>query len=136
VLILSQGLLQLPTLCWLGRCTRRWEGAQPGQLTQTGQRDIPYCMMSWSAYKLGRKLARCCDCCLESGWASPSEGWTIALCITYFVYSTTIIIIIISSFTVLFNYLYLTPWTLLGFFPRFSSPSHQQGGVSKQLHGA
>ena len=32
---------------------RSWEGAQPGQLTQTGQRDIPYHVTSCSVYKLG-----------------------------------------------------------------------------------
>jgi len=35
------------------RFTGSWEEAHPGLLTQTGQRDIPYCMMSCSAYKLG-----------------------------------------------------------------------------------
>ena len=34
-------------------CTRSWEGTQLGQLTPTDQRDIPYHMTSWSAYKAG-----------------------------------------------------------------------------------
>ena len=34
-------------------CTRSWEGTQPGQLTPTDRRDIPYHMMSRSAYKAG-----------------------------------------------------------------------------------
>jgi len=33
--------------------TRSWEGTQPGQLTQTSQRDIRYCTMSCSVYKQG-----------------------------------------------------------------------------------
>ena len=36
-------------------CTRSWEGTQPGQLTPTDQRDIPYRMASCSAYKAGRR---------------------------------------------------------------------------------
>jgi len=34
-----------------GECMRNWEGTQPAQLTQTGKKDIPYHMMSYSAYK-------------------------------------------------------------------------------------
>lgn len=30
------------------RCTRNWEETHPGQLTQNGQRDIPYYMMMFS----------------------------------------------------------------------------------------
>jgi len=37
-------------------CTRSWDGAQPGQLTQTSQRDIPYDMTS--CLKTWRKLFR------------------------------------------------------------------------------
>jgi len=32
-------------------CTRNWEATQLGQLTPTDQRDVPYHMMSCSAYK-------------------------------------------------------------------------------------
>ena len=35
------------------RCTRSREGTQPGQLTPSDQRDIPYYMASCSAYKAG-----------------------------------------------------------------------------------
>ena len=35
--------------------TRSWEGTQPGQLTQVGQRDIPYHMASCSAMTAGAK---------------------------------------------------------------------------------
>jgi len=45
--------LQLLTLAWPSRCTGSGEGTQLGQLTQTGQRDIPYHMTSCSAYKWG-----------------------------------------------------------------------------------
>jgi len=34
-------------------CTGSWEGTQPGQLTPSGQRDIPYHIMSCSAYISG-----------------------------------------------------------------------------------
>ena len=34
-------------------CPRSWEGTQPGQLTPTDQRDIPYRMTSCAAYKAG-----------------------------------------------------------------------------------
>ena len=36
---------------WRG--TRSWEETQPGQLTQTGQRGIPYHVTSHLVYKLG-----------------------------------------------------------------------------------
>jgi len=39
----------------VGRCTSIWEGTQQGQLTQTGQRDIPYHMTSCSPYKAGEE---------------------------------------------------------------------------------
>ncbi|KAK4813970.1 hypothetical protein QYF61_003704 [Mycteria americana] len=35
------------------KCTRSWEGAQPGQLTPTGQRAIPRHMVSCPVYELG-----------------------------------------------------------------------------------
>ena len=34
-------------------CTRSWEGAEPGELTQPGQRAIPYLMTACSVYELG-----------------------------------------------------------------------------------
>ena len=36
-------------------CTRSWEGTQLGQLTPTDQRDIPYHITSFSAYKAGKR---------------------------------------------------------------------------------
>jgi len=48
----SQGLfLMLP-------CPRSWEGTGPGQLTQIGQRDIPYRMTSCEKLCNGGELAR------------------------------------------------------------------------------
>jgi len=41
---------QLLTLAWAARCMGNGEGTQ---LTQTGQSDIPYHLMSRSPYKLG-----------------------------------------------------------------------------------
>ena len=112
---------------WRG--TRRWEGTQPGQLTQTGQRNIPYHVMSCPVYKL-RGVGLVGDCCSGTNRASVSEWWAIALCITCFVYSNSffIIFIIISIFflSVLLNCLYLNPQVLLFF--QFSPPSHWGGG--------
>jgi len=46
-------IFQLLMLAWPARCIGSWEGTQLGQLTQTGQRDILFPMMSCSVYKLG-----------------------------------------------------------------------------------
>lgn len=45
--------IALPSMMLVRRCTRSWEGAWPGQLTQTIQIDIPYHNMACSVYKLG-----------------------------------------------------------------------------------
>ena len=37
------------------KCTKRWEGTQPGQLATADQRDIPYHTASYSAIKAGGK---------------------------------------------------------------------------------
>lgn len=47
----SQGLFSLSCSA-KRRCTRSWEGAQPGQGTWTSQRDIPCLRTSHSVYKL------------------------------------------------------------------------------------
>ena len=66
-------LLLTPPHQWAGwRCTRRWEGTQPGQLTPADQRDIPYHMASCSAYKAGGKRRR--------GW--HSEWWRLSSQVT------------------------------------------------------
>jgi len=44
---------QLLVLAWPARCTGSWEGTELGQLTQTGQRDLLFHVMSSSVYKLG-----------------------------------------------------------------------------------
>ena len=50
----SQGLFCSPPHQRAGwGCTRSWEGTQPGQLTPTAQRDIPYHRTPCSAYKAG-----------------------------------------------------------------------------------
>ena len=66
---LSQGLLGFPCSA---RSTRSWEGAQPGQLTQTGHRAIPYRMVSCSAYKAGE----------EEGRGGHSEWWHLSSQVT------------------------------------------------------
>jgi len=45
----QSGTFQLLRLAWAARCRASWEGTKPGQLTQTGQRDIPCHMMARSA---------------------------------------------------------------------------------------
>ena len=46
-----QLLLPIQQEGWRG--ARSWEGTQPGQLTQAGQKGIPYHVMSCPVYKLG-----------------------------------------------------------------------------------
>ena len=57
LLLSSQGFnfptLPLQRVGW--DCTRHWEGTQPGQLTPTDQRDIPYQVTLCSAIKAKRK---------------------------------------------------------------------------------
>jgi len=116
------------------RCTRSWEGTQPGQLTQTGQSDIPCHVTSCSAYKLG-ELAAGSDRWLGTGWALVSGRWAVALCNTCFVYSFTIIIIVIiilSSFSVLLSCHYLSPRVLSFFLIPFPIP-RKVGGRSERM---
>jgi len=40
-------------LAWAARCAGSRDVTQLGQLTQTGQRAIPYHVTSWSVYELG-----------------------------------------------------------------------------------
>ena len=54
IVSIQKTIMLSPT--WEGwRGTGNWEGTQPGQLTQTSQRDIPYHMMSCWVYKLGEE---------------------------------------------------------------------------------
>lgn len=48
-------LLVLPCQRGGRGCTRSWEQTQPGQQTQTGQRDLSHNMVSCSAIKVGVK---------------------------------------------------------------------------------
>ena len=108
------------------RCPSSREGAQQGQLTQTGHREVPDRMTSCWAYELGGS-----SCCPRTGWASVSGCWTTVLCITCFVYS--FIIIIFLSFSVLLNCLYLSPLVLP--FIQLSPPPHR-GGAGERLRAA
>jgi len=85
--------------------------------------------MSWSVYKLG-ELARRQQSLLKDGQAISHR--VVSNCIAHNLFSTFITIIIISSFAVLSNCLYLIP-QVLGFF-RF--PPHPTLGESERLHGA
>jgi len=50
----NQGLFVILACQQVGwGCTRSWEGTQPGQLTPTDQRNIPYHKTSCSTYKAG-----------------------------------------------------------------------------------
>lgn len=117
-------------MCRLG-ATRSWEENEPGQLTQTDQKNIPYRLMSHSAYKLGGKLVP--GCCSDPGWVSVSGWWAVASCIIWFVYSNSfiaIIIIIITIFSPFFYPIKLSLSQLVDltfFFSWFSPPSHCGG---------
>jgi len=95
--------------CWPARSTGSWEGTQPGQLIQTGQRDIPHHMVSCSVHKLG-ELARDQRSLLRDR-LGISQRVVTALCITCFVCIT-----IISSLAFLLNCLYLNSSVLVFFF--------------------
>ena len=58
-------------------CTRSWEGTQLGRLTPTDQRDIPYHMMSCSAYKAGRRRRKGGDTFGVMAFVLPSncQAW-------------------------------------------------------------
>lgn len=75
----SQGLSSAPC-CATEGCTRSCEGAEPGQLAQTGQRSIPYYGTSCSGYKWGNWLITAWD---RDGHQSESAE-QIALCVTSF----------------------------------------------------
>lgn len=56
---------------------RSWEGAQPGQLTQTNQREISHHRMSWPVYKLGRVVWQ--GSTAAQGWAGQLYCASLAL---------------------------------------------------------
>ena len=102
------------------RATRSWEGTQPGQLTQTGQRGIPYRVTSRPVYKrggvgLGGIAAQ------ELTGRRSAGGEKLHLYIWIFI----LLLILFSSF--------LSYWTVFisthefYFFFWFSSPSHCRG---------
>jgi len=64
---------------------KKLRGPEPGQLTQTEQREIPYLIMSLNS-KTGSWPWGCHW--LGTGWASVGRRWAIALCITCSVYSS------------------------------------------------
>ena len=97
---------------------RSWEKPQPGQLTQTGQRDIQYHTTSPSGYK--------CNHCSGAGWALGSGWCTIALCSTHFVYSLSSIIVTNSLFLCCPIKLSLLKPRVLPF--SSDSPPHPTGG--------
>jgi len=123
MLILSQGLFSFPcSTAW------SWEEAHPGQLTRSGQRDIPYHMTSCSVYKLG-ELARG----EITAWGQAGK-WVVSSCTMH--HSFCIIISPPSFFAALLNCLCLNPWVLLGFLPILLHIPPGVGGWVKQLCGA
>lgn len=89
LLTLNQGLFSFPSAA-ASRCTRSWEDAWPGQLTQTGQRDIPYQRTSCPIYKPGEICSRRANCVF--GWAGywPSGGkqlyWALFVFLVFFLF--------------------------------------------------
>uniref|UniRef100_A0A8B9SPF6 Leucine-rich repeat and coiled-coil domain-containing protein 1 n=1 Tax=Anas platyrhynchos TaxID=8839 RepID=A0A8B9SPF6_ANAPL len=83
VLTLSQGLFgfsHCPDSEQARGAAGAGRGTDPGQLTQNGQRDIPYHMASYGTIHMG-----------GAGWGG---GTTIALCITCFVHIITFLLIL------------------------------------------
>ena len=136
------------TFWFLGPCQpegwrdiRNWEGTQLGQLTPTGQRDVPYHRMPHWVYKLGwggqglRVIAQGLAGC-----------WAIALCSTCFLFSLPFGFhsspllppfhynLLLLFFQFYFNYLIVLISTLKFQTPPWLSP-HPLGeeGVSKDL---
>lgn len=113
--------------------TRNWKGTQPGQLTRTGQRNIPYYVASCHTIKLGRwPTARE----LAGHWSvrmSSYIGHHLYILILRTVITNCSILVIISPlFFCPFN-LYLNPQILL-FFLLILYP-HPAGGGSERLYG-
>ena len=136
-------LLLTPPHQWVGwGCTRSWEGTQPGQLTPTDQRDIPYHMTSCSAYKArgrrrkwgmfgvmvfvftGNHYTWWSPAFLEVAEHLPADGKRrmnslLCLCVQLLLY---------------LNCLYLNLWVFSLLLFQFSPPSHW-GWVSERLCG-
>ena len=95
------------------------KGTWPGQLTQTGQRDIPYHVTSCLFYKWG-KLADSWDHGSGTSWASVVWGLcAIVLCITWFVYYFLLLLLLLLLFAYFFCHikLSLSNPEILPFFP-------------------
>lgn len=74
-------VLLTPPYQWVARgCRRSWDATQLGQLNPTDQRDIPYYVMSCSAYKAGGRLAE--DSCPGIGWEWVGGERLFVICIT------------------------------------------------------
>ena len=142
----SQGLFCSPPHQRAGwGCTRSWEGTQPGQLTPTAQRDIPYHRTPCSAYKAGgrrrkggtlgvmafclpKQLLHAMEPCFPRGGWTPACRWEAAneflallcLCAQLLLYLNCL-------------YLNLRVFSLLLF---WSSPPSHWGGVNERLRGA
>lgn len=77
--------------------TKRWERAEPGQLTKTDLRDIPYHMTSCEKMMIIFREVGWGQMLLRGGWALVSRCWAIALCITCFVITHIHTIIVVIS---------------------------------------
>ena len=90
----------MPSLQEGWRGTTSWEGTQPGELTQTGQRDIPYHTMTCPVYKLG-----------GAGWggriaARELTGHRCASLDLYYLYLYLILLVLLLSFYYYYDYHY------------------------------
>lgn len=110
-------------------CTRSWWG-WPGQVTWTGQRDIPWHRMSWAVYKQGKLDMRAWSL-LEMGWVSAGGEpvyWASLAFLGVFPLSFSLSLLYFKVFKIL-NYSYLNPQVLQFFFFWFPSPfCHGEAG--------
>ena len=124
------------------RRARRWEGAEPGQVTWTSPRAIPYHGMSWPVYEWRGSWAGGADGCSGMGqWVVSNcivHGLSFLECYFFFCcipfhynYYYYVIILILSSvfyFTLVIKLFLSQPTSFtFFFFAPSSSPPHWEG---------
>ena len=124
------------------RCARSWEGAEPGQVTRSSPRDIPYHRRSWPVYKGRGSWAGGVDRCSGMGqWVASNcpvhglsfLGFYLPFFFVLFLFIRIIILILfffflvssIFSFSVVIKLLLSQPTSFPFFF--FSPAPHPSG---------
>ena len=137
------------------RCARSWEGAEPGQVTRSSPRDIPYHRRSWPVYKGRGSWAGGVDRCSGMGqWVASNcpvhglsfLGFYLPFFFVLFLFIRIIILILffffflvssIFSFSVVIKLLLSQPTSFpFFFFPLLPIPVGGEGGRMKRLGGA